>query len=69
MFLRFDDMTRPSVEAAPSGDSYPLLVRVTDTLTFGQEMEVPADLVVLAVGMEPRDISDVDLADQGTRWG
>jgi len=44
---------------APSGDAYPLLVRVIDTLTFGQEMEVPADLVVLAVGMEPRDISDV----------
>ncbi len=59
VFLRFDDTTRPSVEAAPSGDAYPLLVRVTDTLTFGQEMEVPADLVVLAVGMEPRDISDV----------
>ena len=59
VFLRFDDMTRPTVEMAPSGDAYPLLVRVIDTLTFGQEMEVPADLVVLAVGMEPRDISDV----------
>ncbi len=60
-FLRFDNEMRPTVSAAASGD-YPLAVRVTDTLTFGALLEVPADLVVLAVGMEPRDVADlVDL--------
>ncbi len=58
-FLRFDEMSRPQVLAADSADDYPLLVRVTDTLTFGAELEVPADLVVLGVGMEPRDVSDI----------
>jgi heterodisulfide reductase subunit A len=55
LFARFDQETRPAVEAAPDGDAAPLLVRVRDTLTFGRELEIPADLVVLAVGMEPRD--------------
>ena len=43
---------------AAAGD-YPLTVTVTDTLTFGARLEVPADLVVLGVGMEPRDVSDI----------
>ncbi|MEA2026340.1 MAG: CoB--CoM heterodisulfide reductase iron-sulfur subunit A family protein [Chloroflexota bacterium] len=58
-FLRFDNETRPEVSVTQSGDDYPLTVKVTDTLTFGAELEVPADLVVLGVGMEPRDISDI----------
>ena len=29
------------------------------TLTFGEEMEVPVDLVVLAVGMEPNALADL----------
>jgi heterodisulfide reductase subunit A len=41
------------------GADYPLTVTVTDTLTFGRELEVPVDLVVLGVGMEPRDIADI----------
>ena len=57
-FLRFDEMSRPAVALAEEGD-YPLTVRVTDTLTFGTELEVPADLVVLGVGMKPRDIADI----------
>jgi heterodisulfide reductase subunit A2 len=58
-FLRFDNETRPQVSLADPGDDYPLLVQLTDTLTFGAELEVPADLVVLGVGMEPRDVSDI----------
>jgi heterodisulfide reductase subunit A2 len=57
-FLRFTDETRPEVSVAPSGD-YPLTVKVNDTLTFGALLEVPADLVVLGVGMEPRDVADI----------
>jgi heterodisulfide reductase subunit A len=56
-FLRFDETSRPVVSTA-SGD-YPLSVRVTDTLTFGAQLEVPADLVVLGVGMESRDVADL----------
>jgi heterodisulfide reductase subunit A len=58
-FLRFDNETRPEVSVAKAGDDYPLTVKVTDTLTFGAELEVPADLIVLGVGMEPHDVSDI----------
>ena len=42
-----------------TSEGYPLKVTVKDTLTFDEEVEVPADLVVLAVGMEPTPISDL----------
>ncbi len=59
LFLRFDNETRPTVEVTEDGDPYPLRVKVRDTLTFGMELEVPADLVVLGVGVAPRDIADL----------
>ncbi|RLB43560.1 MAG: CoB--CoM heterodisulfide reductase iron-sulfur subunit A family protein [Deltaproteobacteria bacterium] len=57
IFLRFEPEEPPEVtnEGVPSG--YPLKVKVKDTLTFGEEIEVPSDLVVLAVGMIPNDVS------------
>ncbi len=58
LFMRFSDTTRPTVASMSAGDA-PLSVTVTDTLTFGRQLEVPVDLVVLAVGMEPHDVSDV----------
>ena len=58
VFLRFANDARPVVEAA-DGSDYPLKVTVTDTLTFGREIEVPVDLVVLSVGVMPRDIDDL----------
>ena len=58
-FLRFDNESRPRVAIAESGEDFPLSVTVRDTLTFGRELEVPADLVVLGVGMEPRDVADI----------
>jgi heterodisulfide reductase subunit A len=55
-FVRYHGTERPEVIAAPDGDTHPALVRVKDSLTYGEELEIPVDLVVLAVGMMPRDI-------------
>jgi heterodisulfide reductase subunit A len=58
-FLRFHGDERPEVLAAGEGDRAPLLVRVKDYLTWGETVEIPADLVVLAVGMMPRPVDDL----------
>ncbi|KAF0108129.1 MAG: heterodisulfide reductase subunit A [Anaerolineaceae bacterium] len=58
-FLRYHGDERPEVAAAPAGDTHPVLVRVKDTLTYGEEIEIPVDLVVLAVGMMPRQIDSL----------
>ena len=58
-FLRFHGDDRPEVTAAPRGDEYPVLVRVNDHLTNGESIEVPVDLVVLAVGFTPRPVEDL----------
>lgn len=58
-FIRYRGEERPEVLPAPAGDTRPVLVRVKDTLTYGEEIEVPVDLVVLAVGMMPRPIDDL----------
>jgi heterodisulfide reductase subunit A len=58
-FLRFHGDERPEVVAAPAGESHPVLVRVKDYLTWGEAIDVPADLVVLAVGVMPRPIDDL----------
>jgi heterodisulfide reductase subunit A len=56
VFMRFANDARPTVQVADGAD-YPLKVTVTDTLTFGTEIEVPVDLVILSVGVMPRDVS------------
>ena len=58
-FLRFHDDELPQVTAAPPEDDYPLLVRVKDYLTWGEELELPVDMVVLAVGMMPNPVHDI----------
>jgi heterodisulfide reductase subunit A len=58
-FLRFHGDDRPNVAAAPPGDTHPVLVTIRDHLTWGEEIEIPVDLVVLAVGMVPRAIEDL----------
>ncbi len=58
-FFRFHGDDRPEVAAAPKGDEYPVLVKIRDHLTWGEELEVPVDLVVLAVGFMPRDVDDL----------
>lgn len=59
VFLRFEAEESPVVIKNNSSDGYPLQVKVVDTLTFGEEIEVPVDLVVLSVGMEPNDVSEI----------
>jgi heterodisulfide reductase subunit A2 len=59
VFLRFEAEGSPKVAKNPRADSYPLQVEVVDTLTFGEQVDVPVDLVVLAVGMEPNDVSEI----------
>jgi len=49
-FLKFDDSEPPMVERGENGR---LKVTVKDLLTFGEEIEIGADLVVLATGMAP----------------
>ncbi len=58
-FLRFHGDERPEVVAAPAEDDYPVHVKVRDYLTWGEEVVVPVDLVVLAVGCMPRPVDDL----------
>lgn len=58
-FLRFHDDELPQVVAAPPDDKYPVLIKVKDHLTWGEELELPVDLVVLAVGMMPNPVDDI----------
>ena len=51
VYLRFPDDEPPVVAAGQDGR---LLVTVRDLLTGGQELAIPADLVVLVTGMVPR---------------
>lgn len=57
MFFRYTAEVPPVVAKPESQNGSPLVVRVKDTLTFGEELEAPADLVVLVTGMVPADIS------------
>ncbi len=59
LFLRYEPAEAPVVERNNGSNGYPLSVKVNDTLTFGEEVEVPVDLVVLAVGMEPNNVSNL----------
>jgi heterodisulfide reductase subunit A len=58
-FVRYHGDERPQVISASAGDTHPLLIRVKDSLTYNEEIEIPVDLVVLAVGMKPRQIDDL----------
>jgi len=58
-FVRYRSDERPTVTAAPADDTHPVLVQVKDSLTYNEELEIPVDLVVLAVGMMPRSIDDL----------
>jgi len=59
VFFRFEAQAAPQVSINDGTGDCPLRVTVADTLTFGEEIQVPVDLVVLAVGMEPNPISDL----------
>jgi heterodisulfide reductase subunit A len=57
-FFRYDGAKPPHV-AVTDGDGWPLHITVRDLLTFGEELELPVDLVVLATGILPRDIQSL----------
>jgi len=59
MFFRFEAGEEPQVLRNPDPKGYPLKVKVRDVLTFGEELTVPVDLVVLAVGQEPNQVADL----------
>lgn len=59
VFLRYEAEDPPKVAENMKSSDYPLRVSVKDTLTFGEAVDVPADLVVLATGMEPTGISEL----------
>jgi heterodisulfide reductase subunit A len=59
LFFRFEAGEEPQVLRNPDPQGPRLLVKVKDVLTFGEELEVPVDLVVLAVGQEPNHIADL----------
>ncbi len=58
-FLRYLAEETPEVVRAEKNAEHPLLVKVTDRLTWGEEIELPVDLVVLSVGMMPSPIQDL----------
>ena len=57
VFFRFLAEQPPEVCRADGRNDSPLAVKVKDSLTWGEEVEAPADLVVLVTGAAPRDIS------------
>ncbi|MDX9862047.1 MAG: CoB--CoM heterodisulfide reductase iron-sulfur subunit A family protein [Rhodospirillales bacterium] len=59
LFVRFDPDAAPAVARAPEGSENPLAITAKDTLLSGQDVEIPVDLVVLAVGMVPSDVSSI----------
>ncbi|MCG6908583.1 MAG: CoB--CoM heterodisulfide reductase iron-sulfur subunit A family protein [Deltaproteobacteria bacterium] len=58
LFFRYEPEDPPVVERA-NHRSHPLQIRVKDTLTFGEEVIAPVDLVVLSVGMEAGNIKQL----------
>jgi heterodisulfide reductase subunit A len=59
LFLRFQPADEPQVVAAPEDDEAPVLIKVKDLNTWGMDLELPVDLVVLAVGMMPNPVQDL----------
>jgi len=59
LFFRYRAEEPPEVTGLQDTDYPPLLIKVKDTLTWGEEIEVPVDLIVLSTGMVPRDISNL----------
>jgi len=59
LFFRYAAEEPPVVEGTGGEEGPRLIVRTKDTLTWGEEIEVGADMVVLATGVMPRDIGDL----------
>jgi heterodisulfide reductase subunit A len=59
LFLRYHGDEPPQIVPAVPQEESPLLLRVKDYLTRGDEIEVPVDLLILSVGMMPNPIQDL----------
>jgi heterodisulfide reductase subunit A2 len=59
IFIRFEAEDSPEIIKNGYSNDYPLLVKAKDTLTFGEEVEAPVDLVVLSTGVEPNNVSEI----------
>ncbi len=61
VFYRFTPDAPPRVEPGQGGEEgdFPLRVTLEDGLTFGEEVRMGVDLVVLATGMEAGDIEEL----------
>jgi len=57
MFLMYEKNHAPQIRLAGPADECGMLISLKEQLS-GEEIEMPADLVVLAVGMEPREDSE-----------
>jgi heterodisulfide reductase subunit A2 len=57
MFLMYAKNQAPSIRAAAPDEDCGMVISLNEQLS-GEEIEVPSDLVVLMVGMEPREDSD-----------
>jgi len=57
VFFRYKDDHLPEFHKGTNGSPHTL--NVVDWLTWGEEVSIPADMVVLATGMMPRDISNI----------
>jgi heterodisulfide reductase subunit A len=55
VFVRYTEDAPPTVERADGG----LVVTARDSLLGGEEIDIPADLVVLVTGMVPRENADL----------
>jgi heterodisulfide reductase subunit A len=53
-FVMFDKQNLPTIRAAAASDGCSMLITLQEQLS-GEEIEMPADLVVLMVSMEPRE--------------
>lgn len=58
LFFRFPDEEPPTFEPA-AGNQPGGALKTKDILTWGEEVSIPVDLVVLATGMMPRDIANL----------
>ena len=56
LFFRYKAEEPPQVLKSSAEDSSPLIVRVKDLLTYEEELEIPADLIVLSTGLIPSKI-------------
>jgi len=58
LFFRWKPESPPIVDGAKN-DHTGLTIRVKDTLTWNEELEIPVDLIVLSTGMLPNNIDEL----------